>query len=419
MKIAIVGTGISGLGAAYMLHPRYDITVYEKNDYIGGHGRTVDVKTADGTVPIDTGFIVFNFKNYPLLSSLFKHLKVPIAKSSMSFGVSFNKGWLEYGTQNFFSIFAQKRNLLRLAFWQMLSSILRFNRKSHKYLNRNSSLSLGECLDRLNMNRWFREYYLLAMGAAIWSTPLNEMLNFPAETFIRFFDNHGLLTISDRPQWYTVVGGSREYIHRLTCPFRDTIKLNCGVQRVIRHNNNIEVIDTQGDRTRYDHVIFACHPDQALALLENHSSEEKAIIGIFRYQPNQMSLHSDISFMPRCPKAWSSWVYLSENCHDDDRSAVSLSYWMNSLQPLGTKVPFISTLNPRREPDAALTHDRYIFEHPVFDKAAIDAQKKLSIVQGKTRVWYCGAWQRYGFHEDGLLSAVNVAKQLGADVSWA
>ena len=418
MKIAIIGSGISGLGAAYMLHQHHDITLFEKNDYIGGHSRTVTAKTNDGEVPVDTGFIVFNKKNYPLLTALFKHLNVPIQKTDMSFGADIAQGWLEYGTYHKLGgIFAQGKNILRPAYLKMLCDIMRFNKKAPEYLQKGTELTLGELLDEMKMGQWFRDYYLLAMGAAIWSTPTAKMTDFPAQTFLRFFDNHGLLTVNDHPQWYTVIGGSKEYVKRITTPYQNNIKYNCGVKSVTRNNNGVTITDIHGDEHIFDQVIFACHSDQAMNLLNDPTETEKSIIGAIKYQPNEMILHSDISFMPKAKKAWSSWVYQSED-KTDESGNVSLSYWMNNLQPLNTKTPVIVTLNPAREPDTSLIYDRYSFEHPVFDKKAIEEQSKIDNLQGQNNTWFCGAWQRYGFHEDGLLSAVNIVSKMGIEPEW-
>ena len=416
-NIAIIGTGISGLGAASMLHAHHEITLYEKNDYIGGHSRTIDVKTKDGIIPVDTGFIVFNKYNYPLLTRLFEHLKVPIVESNMSFGVSIDNGWLEYGTQKLSHIFAQKRNLLRPAFWRMLADILKFNRVAKTYLNKEPSFTLGQCLDELKMRTWFKQYFMLAMGGAIWSTPIVEMLKFPVSTFVRFFENHGLLTIKDHPQWYTVQGGSREYIQRLTKPFKDRIYLSRGVKKVWRDSTRVIVEDDQGHQAPYDYVVFACHADQALAIIADPSSDEKMVLSAFNYQANRAVVHSDISFMPKRKQAWASWVYISEG-KKDENSAVSLSYWMNNLQPLQTKQPLILTLNPGREPNPKLIYDDYLFEHPVFDTMAIRYQSDIETLQGKNHLWFCGAYQRYGFHEDGLNSAVNIVRLMGVEPSW-
>ncbi len=418
MKIAIIGTGISGLGAAYMLHNHHDITIFEKNDYIGGHSRTVTAKTDDGDVPVDTGFIVFNKKNYPLLTALFRHLNVPIKETDMSFGADIAQGWLEYGTYHKLGgIFAQKKNLLRPKYLKMLADIMRFNKDAPEYLHKGTDLSLGELLNEMNLGTWFRDYYLLAMGAAIWSTPTTKMTDFPAQTFLRFFDNHGLLTVNNHPQWFTVIGGSKEYVKRITAPYQDNIKYNCAVKSVSRSDKGVTVIDIHNNQHMFDQVIFACHSDQAIEMLSDASSQEQDIIGAIKYQPNDMVLHSDLSFMPKAKKAWSSWVYQSEG-KTDNSGNVSLSYWMNNLQPLNTTTPVIVTLNPAREPDPALVYDRYSFDHPVFDQGAIDAQPKIDDIQGQNNTWYCGAWQRYGFHEDGLLSAVNVVRKMGIEPEW-
>lgn len=416
-KIAIIGSGISGLGAAYLLHPYHDITVYEKNDYIGGHSRTVDVATPEGSVSVDTGFIVFNKLNYPLLDGLFKHLNVPIVKSNMSFGTSIEHGWLEYGTQSLLDMFAQKRNLVRPAFWRMIADIMRFNRSARDYLSADPAMTLGACLDKLKMGAWFRDYYLLAMGGAIWSTPLAGMLEFPAATFIRFFDNHGLLTVSDQPQWYTVKGGSKEYVKRLTARFKDRIHLGRAVTSVSRTAGGVVITDNAGAIQLVDEVIFACHADQALRMIAGPNDAERHILGAFRYQPNRMVLHSDTSFMPKRHSAWSSWVYLLET-GSNHQQQLSLSYWMNNLQPLQTKQPMIVTLNPGREPAEHLVHDEYWFEHPLFDASSIVAQSEIDSIQGQDRLWFCGAYQRYGFHEDGLLSAVTMARRMGIKPSW-
>lgn len=416
-KIAIIGTGISGLGVASLLHPHHDVTVYEKNPYVGGHSRTVQVKTPAGQVAVDTGFIVFNKRNYPLLTRLFSFLDVPVVESDMSFGVSIAQGWLEYGTRTPGGFLAQKINLIRPAFWRMVFDILKFNARAREYLHKDPSFTLGACLDQLGMGRWFRDYYLLAMGGAIWSTPVEGMLDFPACTFIRFFENHGLLTVADHPQWYTVRGGSREYVRRLIDPFQDRILLGRGVVSVRRTETGAHVKDESGEVCEFDDVVFACHADQAVKMIVDASADEKSVLSAFKYQPNRAVLHSDTSFMPNRKAAWASWVYLSGD-KADGNACVSLSYWMNNLQPLNASVPMIATLNPGREPDPSLIHDDYLFEHPVFDESAIRGQSAIDSIQGKNRFWFCGAYQRYGFHEDGLSSAVKVAERMGIIPPW-
>ena len=414
MKIAIIGTGISGLGAAYLLAPNHDITVYEKNAYIGGHSRTIDVPAGNAQVPVDTGFIVFNNWNYPNLMGLFKHLDVPFQKSDMSFGVSIDNAWLEYASGG---MFAQKKNFFRLSYYKMLADILRFNKQALAYIEHDADISLGECLDALNMGEWFRRYYLLAMGAAIWSCPVDTIMKFPARTFLQFFKNHGLLSVNNRPQWYTVTSGSREYISRLTYSFKDQIKLNCGVQSVVPMGDQVRVVDEQGGEAIYDEVIFSCHADQALDMIVEADSENIGVLGAFDYQDNDIIVHSDTSFMPKHRKCWASWVYLSEE-KEDQKQCVSLSYWMNNLQGLDPEYPVIVTLNPGRRPREELILDEHTFSHPIFDLKAIKAQDKIKDIQGKNGLWFCGAYQRYGFHEDGLLSAVNVAKLMGASIPW-
>lgn len=416
-NIAIVGTGISGLGIAYLLYPYHNIKIYEKNDYIGGHSRTININTQDGKIAVDTGFIVFNKRNYPLLSSLFAHLNVEIEESDMSFGVSIDRGWLEYGTMSLKNIFVQKSNILNLRFLGMIKDILKFNKNARSYLECDPAITLKDCLEELKLGQWFQKYYLLAMGGAIWSTPISSILEFPAKTFIRFFENHGLLTINDHPQWYTVKNGSKEYIKCLTAKFADNILLNCGVTKVVRKEDKVVVYDDKGGIENYDQIIFACHADQVLKIIENPSEKELNILSNFTYHSNRVVVHGDTSFMPKRQGAWASWVYLSEN-QNNHNSHISLSYWMNNLQTLKTNTPIIATLNPTRQPLKNLIYDEYWFEHPVFNTSAIKAQEHIEDIQGNNRFWFCGAYQRYGFHEDGLWSAVKVAEKMGIKPSW-
>ncbi len=415
MKIAIIGTGISGLGAAYLLHPQHDITVYEKDTRLGGHSRTVDISIDGRTIPVDTGFIVFNDRNYPLLNGLFRHLGVSIQKSDMSFGASIGNAYLEYGSKD---MFAQRRNLLRPAYWRMLWDILRFNRQAAAYLQRPDDITLAQCLDELRMGDWFRRYYLQAMGAAIWSCSIETILKFSARNFIQFFHNHGLLTVNGHPQWYTVTGGSRVYVEKLVAGFRDRIRLGCGIKSVTRTGDGVIVSDMQGATDTYDHVIFACHGDQALALLADASADEQKILKAFTYQKNRAVLHGDASLMPQKRGAWASWVYLSEQQRDQNPS-VSLTYWMNNLQNLPTDRHVFVTLNPGRMPADDLIYDQHDFDHPVFTRETAHAQQQIDTIQNVNRVSFCGAHLRYGFHEDGLLSAVKISTSLGVDIPWA
>ncbi len=404
MKIAVIGSGISGLVAAYSLHERYDITVFEKNDYIGGHSRTVEV---NGT-PVDTGFIVFNDRNYPTLTKLFEHLGVAYEKSDMSFGAHIDDIDLEYSSSN---VFAQIRNIWRPKFWGMLWDILKFNRVAPKWLDRND-LTLEQALDEMKAGAWFRRYYLQAMGAAIWSCSSDMILKFPASSFIRFFANHGLLTIFNQPQWFTVTGGSQEYIKKLTAPFKDKIKLNNAVTKIERKNDGV-IVHTQNDTEEFDRVIFACHADQALSVIDQPSDTERDILGAFTYQDNQIIVHSDERFMPTRKKAWASWVYLKSSA-----DKLALSYWMNNLQNLDPKQLIIETLNPPFRPAENLIYDEHNFRHPVFTKQAVNAQDEIKNIQGHDGLYYCGAWQKYGFHEDGALSAVTMLCAMSEDITW-
>jgi predicted NAD/FAD-binding protein len=414
MKIAIIGTGISGLGAAYLLSAEHDVQVFEKNAYLGGHSRTIDVTTGNSTTPVDTGFIVFNDWNYPNLIALFELLDVPYQKSDMSFGVSIDDSWLEYASGG---LFAQKRNLVRPAFYGMLRDVFRFNKEAPAYIERATDITLGECLEQLNLGGWFKRYYILAMGASIWSCPIEAMLKFPAKTFLRFFKNHGLLSINKRPQWYTVTGGSREYIKRLTERYQDHIHLNRGVSKVMRQQDKLVVIDEHGKQETFDQVVFSCHADQALSMIEQPTQQQHEVLSAFSYQDNHIIVHSDISFMPKQKKCWASWVYLSEQ-RQDEKPQVSLSYWMNNLQNLAPQYPIFVTLNPGRRPDQAKIMDEHYFSHPIFDVNAIKAQSKITDIQGQNGLWFCGAYQRYGFHEDGLLSAVTICRNMGVTIPW-
>lgn len=414
MDIAIVGTGISGLGAAYLLNPHHNISVFEKNSYIGGHSRTIEVNKTVKPLAVDTGFIVFNDWNYPNLMGLFNLLDVPYQKSDMSFGVSIDNGWLEYASGG---LFAQKKNLTRMAYYRMLADVIRFNRQAQSYIDSDNDITLGRCLEELKMGDWFKRYYLLAMGAAIWSCPLDTVLQFPAKTFLRFFKNHGLLNLVRRPQWFTVSGGSREYISRLTDSFKNKIQLNTAIKRVYKSNDKWCVVTQNGEEKLFDNVIFACHADEAMAMLDDATEQQRQVIGAFSYQRNEIIVHSDVSFMPHQRRCWSSWVYLSEQQHDK-KPVVSLSYWMNNLQDLPHDLPVFVTLNPGRRPKPDLIIDEHVFSHPVFDVSAVTAQAKIDDIQGINGIWFCGAYQRYGFHEDGLLSAVNLCKKIGVAIPW-
>lgn len=417
MKIAVIGAGISGMSAAYFLSQKHDVSVFEKESYVGGHSRTLTFQEDLNKVSVDTGFIVFNQKNYPNLSALFRHLEVPTIKSNMSFGVSINNAWLEYGTMKLSNLFSQKRNFLRPSYYRMLQDVLKFNKKALPYIGSQNYKTIGDLIEDLKLGDWFKNYYLLPMSGAIWSTPVEDMLNFPAETLVRFFHNHGLLSVDGQPQWYTVKGGSKEYVTRLTSKIKKNIRTNLAVSSVTRDKNSATVTDSNGGKHQFDAIIFACHSDQALALIDKPSKEEKSVLGRIQYKPNSVILHQDSSFMPKRKSAWSSWVYLS-NSSKDKTNKMSLTYWMNSLQSLQSKKPVLVTLNPSVKPKEELIINEHIFDHPQFNQDAIAAQKDIPSIQGVDKFWFCGAWQRYGFHEDGLSSAIKVVKDFGVKLPW-
>ena len=416
-RIAIIGTGISGLSAAYLLNPAHDVTVYEKEKKTGGHTRTLNVRYGDRNIAVDTGFIVFNQANYPHFSAMLRHLGVAAHKSDMTFAASIRDGWFEWGAENLNTVFGQRRNMLRPAFYGVCRDVMRFNAEAVNTVERHPGLTLADLLDKLKLGDRFRRYYLLPMGGAIWSCPLSQMLEFPARTFVRFFQNHGLLALTGQPQWYTVTGGAQNYIDRLTQTFAGRIRTGCGAAHVSRFDGGACVTDHDGHSQTFDHVVFACHGDQALALLDDPSEAERETLGAFHYQRNDVILHKDASVMPKRRRCWSSWNYRSDGEGAD--AAVSVSYWMNRLQGIDPACPIFVTLNPGRPIADEHVFDRHVFDHPVFDNAAIAAQSRVQQMQGARNTWFCGAHLRHGFHEDGLWSAVTVAEKLGASIPWA
>jgi predicted NAD/FAD-binding protein len=415
-KIAVIGTGISGLGAASLLHAGHDITVYEKSAVIGGHTRTKIVDYRGTPIAVDTGFIVFNYRNYPLLSALFKHLGVPVCKSTMSFGVTAQNGALEWGAENLNAVFGQRSNFLNPRFLRFLFDILRFNARAVGFVAKHPRHTLGQMVEKMNLSEWFSRYYILPMGGAIWSCSLEIMLAFPAKTFVDFFDAHGLLTVTQQPQWYTVTGGSQEYVKRLTAPFADRIRTSCAAVAVTRTGGKVQVSDSTGQTHVYDQVVFACHGDETLALLQDASAEERAALGAFTYQKNHAVTHADASLMPKRKKCWASWIYNDAPALQGD--GINITYWMNHLQGIDKNYPLFVTLNPSQPIADELVFDRHDFTHPVYSQAAVDAQGEITRMQGQRNTWFCGAYLYNGFHEDGLKSAVHVARQLGAEVPW-
>jgi len=417
-RLAVVGSGIAGLSAAWLLSRRHAVTLYEANDYLGGHTHTVDV-TLDGvTAPVDTGFLVFNDRTYPNLIALFGHIGVQSCASDMSFSVRVDDAGVEWAGASIDTVFAQRRNLVRPQFWGMLADILRFNREATVLARSSSGVagSLGDFLDAGRYGRAFRDWYLLPMAGAIWSCPTAAMLRYPAQTFFRFCDNHGLLQVSDRPQWRTVVGGARSYVGKLAAGIAD-IRLSTPVAAVRRHAQGVVISAAGGADERFDAVVLACHSNQALGLLADADADERAILGAVDWQDNDVVLHTDETFLPRSRPAWSAWNYHAGGVADSGRP-VGVSYLISKLQPLPFRRPVIVTLNPAREPRADSVIDRYVYAHPVFDAGSDAAQARLPQLQGRRNTWFCGAWTGFGFHEDGLKAGMAVAAGLGATAPW-
>lgn len=413
LKIAIVGTGISGLSAAWLLNQRHEVTVYERADRIGGHSNTILASVGGYNIPVDTGFIVFNRRTYPNLSALFELLGVQTHVSEMSFGVSLDGGSLEYSGSGLLGIFGQPRNLIRPRFWSMLANLFRFYRQAPLDIDLvdNKNISLGDYLVKGKYGKAFRDDHLLPMASAIWSAAPAEILSYPAEAFIRFHDNHGLLQLRQRPSWETVIGGSCNYVQRLTDTFADRIKLNTEVRDVRRVNNDVVVTDLKGHSERYDHVVMATHADHTLAAIADPSEEEKNLLSSFRYSRNLAILHLDEGLMPKRRAVWSSWNYIGSSNTVSDSACVT--YWMNRLQNIESEKSLFVTLNPPRLPRVATLLHSEVYHHPIFDEKAMAAQRKLWLLQGRRNIWFCGAYFGSGFHEDGLQAGLAVAEQLG------
>jgi len=416
-KIAVVGSGISGMGAAWALSKTHQVTLFEAESRLGGHANTFDLPDGNGSVPVDTGFIVYNERNYPNLVRLFEEASVPTRASDMSFAVSMGRGKFEY-KGSAAGLLAQPSNLLRPSYVHMVRDILRFNREAAALLGSGSKETTGEFLSRERYSQHFIDDFLLPMIGCIWSSKLDEMLSYPAETLVGFLDNHGLLQVRDRPRWRTVAGGSREYISRLQLEQNADVRLASPVARVFRDENGTTVRTPGGSDEVFEQVVFATHADTTLAILgADANPEEREILGSFRYQDNTAVLHRDPSLMPVRRRAWSSWNYLAEGLSAEDRQGrVSLTYWMNRLQGLRTEEPVFVTLNPTREPREVVATFNYC--HPIYDSAAVRAQSGLADIQGSDRLWFAGAWSGYGFREDGLRSGLEVAAALGSPAPW-
>ena len=415
MKIAVIGAGISGLTAAYLASEEHEVTVFEKEARIGGHTATVDIEVGGRSYAIDTGFIVFNDRTYPNFILLLQKLGVAFKKSSMGFSVSNARNGLEYAGNSLSTLFAQKRNLVSPPFLRMLSEIVRFNKTATRDAtlgNIDIKITLEEYLDENRFSDGFRSNYLIPMGAAIWSASLSQVLSFPAAFFIEFFRNHGLLTITDKPQWYVIEGGSRTYLPPLTQRFQDKIEVNAEIDEIHRSENAVVLLMKEGGERVFDHVIFATHSDQALALLGDASDNEKDILGSIQYEENSVVLHRDKTLMPKNRKVWSSWNYLTGAAAE---SPPSLTYNMNILQGLNTDIDFLVTLNAEDRIDKDKIFGCFSYAHPQFSVEAYHAQKRKYQICGVNRTSYCGAYWSNGFHEDGVVSALDAVSKIGVD----
>ncbi|MEL6478501.1 MAG: FAD-dependent oxidoreductase [Pseudomonadota bacterium] len=411
MKVAVIGGGISGMGCALALAETHDVTLFEA-DRLGGHANTVEARFGEKRVPVDTGFIVYNYRNYPNLTSLFAHLGVSTKWSDMSFGFSMGGGAFEYACDDLDKLFAQRWRALDPRHVTMLRHVLRFMKTAPEQLESGalSGLSLKDYIAREGFGPWFRDRFLVPMGGAIWSTPLSDIMDFPAENLVRFFVNHDLMTgLGDAQKWRTVEGGSREYVRRVEARLGERIVLRRAVEVT---PGRVRFAD--GEES-FDQIVLACHGPQALGLLGSADKRQREILSAFRTSQNRAVLHSDPALMPKRRKVWSSWSVLDTG---DPAQPAQLSYWMNRLQSIPEETPLFVTLNPVIEPDPALVHSEHVYAHPLYDQRAFDSQREVDAIQGQGGIWYAGAWLGYGFHEDGLRAGLRVAEALGARPDW-
>lgn len=411
LEIAVIGSGISGLSSAWLLSRTHNVTVLEKAPRLGGHSNTVLARTGTGAVPVDTGFIVYNEQNYPNLTAFFDHLGVQTAESNMGFAVSVAEGRMEYCGKHLNGLFGQRRNIIRAEHWQLVGDIMRFFREAQKQVSTcPDEMTIAQFLKKFDYSRVFIEDHILPISAAIWSTPTRGMLDFPAKSFIEFFANHSLLQVGNRPKWRTVQGGSRQYVNRIVGQGRFHTETGVDIARVVRLACGVEIVLRDGSRRHFDQLVFACHADQAFAMLADASAAERNILSAFRFTPNRAVLHTDASFMPRRRHLWSAWNYLRGTHGEED---LSLTYWMNRLQPLPTGTDIFVTLNPHRAFAPGAVQYSIDYEHPLFDSAALAAQKDIWEIQGVQSTWFAGAWMGFGFHEDGLQAGLEVAERIG------
>ena len=414
-KVAIIGSGIAGMSAAWLLNRSHEITLFEAGDHIGGHSNTVNAGSPENPLPVDTGFIVYNELNYPNLVALFDHLDVPTKASNMTFAASIDAGKFEYSGTGLNGLLGQRRNMINPRFWAMLTDVLRFYKTAPSLAGKseNLDLTLGAFLTANKYSDAFTRDHILPMGAAIWSTTARDMLDYPLAAFVRFFESHGLLNLVDRPQWRTVDGGSTEYVKRLTKPYADKIN-RTAVTAIHRQQDGVYLETETGERHHFDEVVIATHADDALSLLSKPSNDERKFLGAFKYTENETYLHTDDQLMPKRRRVWSSWNYIEGGAGSEDKN-LTVTYWMNQLQGIDDNHPLFVTLNPHIAPKEESIIRKFSYQHPLFDKAAMAAQKALWSLQGKDRTWFCGSYFGYGFHEDALQAGLAVAEQISGE----
>lgn len=414
MKIGVIGSGVSGLVSALTLQEKFEVSLFEKNSKLGGHSNTVTIEQENNKYSVETGFIVLNDKNYPIFTSLLKHLNIGVNNSSMSFSVSVDKGQFEYSS-SYIGLLGQTKNIIDPKYWGMLRDINYFYNNALKDVKDcPDNETLGQFLKRFNYSNKFIDYHLVPMTASIWSCPTKSILNFPIKSLLVFFENHKLLNIYNRPKWSTVNKGSREYVKKIQSLLKGKIYTNAKVNKISKSKEGIRVHYQDGIKT-FDKVILACHADQSSEILIEDFSEEANLLKDFKYQKNTSILHSDINFMPKRKSVWSSWNYITETGNSGN---LSITYWMNELQGINSSKPILLSLNPKILPNPDLIYGQYSYSHPILDNNAINIQKKLSSIQGKNNLWFCGAWTGFGFHEDGVKSAVEIANSHDIDLPW-
>jgi predicted NAD/FAD-binding protein len=420
-RLAIIGTGIAGLGCAHFLHRKFDLTLYEKNDYAGGHTNTISVAEENRSVPIDTGFMVYNEVTYPNLTRLFRELNVATKPTKMSFSVQHLPTRLEFCGTSLNHLFAQRKNLFRPRFWKMILQINRFNSEAIETLNSKKfeAMTLGDYVREKNYGDDFLNFYLVPMSSAVWSTPPDLMLEFPAVALLRFFHNHGFLGLNTRHPWRTVCGGAKTYVEKITAPFREKLKLKKAATSVRRENNSVNITDVSGQTEIFDQVIFACHADEALELLADADAPEKNVLGEFKYQSNLALLHTDSSVMPKTKKCWASWNYRID-FDASGKISPSTIYWMNSLQNVSDRQNYFVSINGENSVNPNLILKRIQYEHPVFSLGAIKAQSDLPKLNQRmnNKIFFCGSYARYGFHEDAFTSALELCRVITGEKIW-